>query len=137
MSNELLAEWVQAKQTLEAAKAREIELRKAIVADDSFFDPDKEEGTETFDLGGGYKLKATKKINYSMANKQGETFAALKALSSLGPASQRIAKDLVNFSASLRLSEYKKLDDQERRIIDEVITTRPGSPTLELVEPKE
>lgn len=134
--NELLTEWLAAKKTLDAAKKVEMDLRKMIVADETLFDPNKAEGTERYDLGNGYQLKCVKKTSYSMANSNGETFAALKALTLLGDASSRMAESLVKFAANLRVSEYKKLNDSERKIMDEVITTKPGAPTLELVEPK-
>ena len=135
--DELLTKWQQAKETISKWKDYEGELRKMIVADASLFNPNKQSGTETVELGNGYKLKAVKKINYKVDNKEGQAFAVLKKLAALSDVSAHKCKDLFRFDANLKLSEYKKLDEQEKAIVDTVLETKQAMPSLELVEPKQ
>lgn len=126
--NGILTEWQNAKLTLDAAKLNEAELRKVIV--DELFDVDKLEGTENFKLANGWKLKAVKKLGYTLANGDGETTRAVALLPT------HIADRLVKWSPKLSTREYKLLTDGERAIIDQALTIKPGLPTLTLIEPK-
>lgn len=135
--DQLLMKWADAKKALDAAKIVESEIRKQIVAESGLFDADKESGTQTVDLGGGYKLKAVKKINYKVDNKNGEAFEMLKSLSELGEVSAHKAKNLFRFDANLSLTKYRELDDKEQALVDQIVTTKPAMPSLELIEPKE
>jgi len=134
--DEALAHWQRAKIALQQWKDHEQELRRYIVEHGGFFDPTKDKGTETVELGNGYKLKAKKSISYKVANKEGEAFDVLSKLTALGEVSAHKAKKIFRFDAELRLSEYKELNNSERALVDSVLTTKPGMPTLELVEPK-
>jgi|LakMenEpi03Aug12_release.lakeMendotaPanAssembly.Ray.scaffolds.fasta_scaffold1430750_1 hypothetical protein len=131
----LINEWRQLKSQLDEIKARENELRQAIASSDELFDQSRETGTQTFDLGHGWKIKCEKKLNYSVENKQGEAFAALHAIASLGPVEEHQTKKLMSFSPSLSLTVYRELSDEARRIIDKIVTTKPAMPTVTLVEP--
>ena len=131
-----LQDWQEAKHALDRWKEHEAQLRRYIIEHGGLFDPSKEEGTETVNLGNGYKLKAKKVTNYTVANKEGEAFAVLQKLTELGEVSANKAKDLFRFDANIRVSNYKKLDDAEKALVDNIVTTKPGMPSLELVEPK-
>lgn len=134
--DKLLSDWQAAKTALEQWKTYEQELRKYIVENGGFFDPSKEKGTENVDLGNGYKLKAKKSITYKVENKKGEAIQMVQRLASLGEASAVKASELFRFDANLRTSIYKTLNEAEKALVDEIITTKPGMPTLELVESK-
>ena len=134
--DQLLAQWREAHDTLATAKATEMDLRKRIVEESGLFDPNKAEGTQTVELGGGWKIKAVKKINYTVANKEGEAFEKLNELAAMGEVSAFKAKKLFRFDANLSITAYKDLDAAERQLIDEIIVTKPASPSLELVAPK-
>lgn len=137
--DELLQQWIEKKKTLESAKAEEMELRKQIV---SFVaDPDKIEGTENIELGNGYKLKAVKKVTYNFnvpegVDKRDFVDDVLDKLEKVGPEGKFLADRLVKWNPELSVSEYKELPENFKKIVDEVIVTKEGSPTLELVEPK-
>lgn len=136
----LLVSWQEAKEALEKAKEAEMFLRKKVV--DFAFDPNKQSGTENVDLGNGYKLKAVKKLNYGFiknAENKLDKAAIDKALAKIekdGAVGELIAERLVKWTPDLSLSEYKLLSDKHKAIIDSVIVTSEGSPTLEIVEPK-
>lgn len=141
----MLQEWEDSKRKLEQAKADEMELRKKVVAFN--FDHNKLEGTERVELANGYQLKAVKKLNYKLVSPfENMTVvdavdAALTELESFGPEGKFIAERVVKWSCDLSLSEYRKLDeipngDKYKAIIDKVVATDEGAPTLEIVPPK-
>jgi len=138
----LLSRWQMAQDTLAAAKAAEMDLRKQIVA--FSFDPTKQSGTERIELGNGYELKAVKKLNYGFVKRgdgsnkldKGAVDLALTKIEQSGPAGAYIADNLVKWEPTLSLTEYKKLDEPLKKIIDAVIVTSDGAPSLEIVPPK-
>ena len=137
----LLLAWEESKKALEVAKEKEMEQRKAVVA--FAFDPNKESGTERIELGNGYQAKAVKKVSYSFIKTEGGKLnkdAIDKALAKIekvgGAAGELIAERLVKWTPDLSLTEYKQLDEKFKKIIDEVIVTSEGAPTLEIITPK-
>lgn len=137
----LLLDWEEQKKALEVAKEREMSARKLVV--DFAFDPNKVSGTERIDLGNGYQAKAVKKINYGFVkNADGKLDKraidrALEKIEKVGGAvGELIAERLVKWTPDLSLTEYNQLDDKFKKIIDEVIVTTDGAPTLEIIAPK-
>ena len=136
----LLLTWEESKKALEVAKEKEMEQRKAVVA--FAFDPNKESGTERIELGNGYQAKAVKKVSYSFIKTEGGKLNkaaidnALSKIEKTGPAGELIAERLVKWTPDLSLTEYKQLDEKFKKIIDEVIVTSEGAPTLEIIAPK-
>ncbi len=139
--DELLMRWQKSKDALETAKNDEMLLRKLVVA--VYTNPDKNKGTERVELGNGWELKTVKKISYKLVSKvEGVSTvdavsAACVSLGSLSPEASVIAQRLVKWSADLSVSEYGKLTPEMKAIIDEVLVTDEGAPTVELIEPKE
>jgi hypothetical protein len=137
----LLVDWEAQKVALEVAKEKEMTARKAVV--DFAFDPNKTSGTERVELGNGYVAKAVKKINYGwIKDESGKLNKKLidKALEKIekigGAVGELVAERLVKWEPSLSLTEYKQLDDKFKKVIDEVIVTTEGAPTLEIIAPK-
>ena len=137
----LLLAWEESKKALEVAKEKEMEQRKAVVA--FAFDPNKESGTERIELDNGYQAKAVKKVNYGFVKTEDGKLnkAAIdKALAKIekvgGAVGELIAERLVKWTPDLSLTEYKQLDEKFKKIIDEVIVTSEGAPTLEIITPK-
>lgn len=137
----LLVEWEAQKAALEVAKEKEMTARKAVV--DFAFDPNKTSGTERIELGNGYQAKAVKKINYGFVkdaegklNKRAIDKALEKIEKIGGPVGELIAERLVKWTPDLSLTEYKQLDEKYKKVIDEVIVTTEGAPTLEIIAPK-
>jgi hypothetical protein len=130
-----LQAWIDAQRALYAAAEAEMAARKEVVA--AFpFDADKDEGTQNIDLANGWKLKVVKKLNYTLNNKEDATDRALEKLEKLGAEGVFVAERLVKWKPELSISEYRKLTDQYKSIIDAVLTTSPGAPSLSLIEPK-
>ena len=129
-----ILQWTEAAKKLAEAKAVELALRNEVVAIN--FADHKESGTENVELGNGYKLKAVFKLNYSLNNTDDAVDKALSKLEKAGTEGAFIAERLVKWKPELSISEYNKLDTKFKKIIDEVIKTSPGTPSLELVEPK-
>lgn len=125
--DEQIMAWNEAKKTLDAAKAVEMEMRKAIVA--ANFDAESV-GTQNAELGNGWKLKAVVKLNYNVSS---DVEAVERVLDTL---EDWQADRLMSWKPTLSVSEYKKLSDADRLAVDKVITTSFASPTLELVAPK-
>lgn len=135
----LLAKWERSKAALEIAKADEMEQRKAVVA--FAFNPDKKSGTERVELANGYELKAVKKLNYGFIKtpegklNKAALENALRAIEAK-PNGELIAERLVKWNPDLSLTEYKLLPTDMKEIIDTVIVTTDGAPSLEIIPPK-
>ena len=138
----LLMRWDALKKAVEAAKEQEMELRKYIVTR-AF--PNADEGTNTIELGEGYKLKAVVKYNYTLSDND-TVEAGLDAISKIGNDGKFIADRLVSWKPSFLKTEYTQLLDDKSKgskiasdILDVVttfLTIKDAAPTLDIVEPK-
>ena len=138
--DELLQAWQAKAATLEIAKAEEMEARKAAV--ELMADPEKVGKVDNVELGNGYKAKLKVPVNYGFVKDSNEKLDKTridKALSKIekdGSAGEMIAERLVKWTPALSLTEYKLLSAKHKAVIDEVLVTSNGTPTLEIVEPK-
>lgn len=121
-----LEQWRAATLELELVKANEMRLRKELVAE-CF--PTLLEGTNSRELQGGWVLKMNQPFTRSLD--QAKAPELLKALKKLK------ADSVVKVKYDLSVAAYRTLEGQARALVDEVLTTKPGSPSLELVPPKE
>ena len=129
--------WEAAVKALAAAKDAEAALRKEVLAEAFAFDPEAlREGTENFELGNGYKLKAVFKISRNLNNENEAVDKVLSKIEKTGPEGAFIAERLVKWKPELSVSEYKKLPEKFKKMIDEVVTSKEATPSLELVAPK-
>ena len=129
--------WEQAVKALAAAKDAEAALRKEVLAEAFAFDPEAlREGTENFELGNGYKLKAVFKISRNLNNENEAVDKVLSKIEKTGPEGAFVAERLVKWKPELSVSEYKKLPEKFKKMIDEVVTSKEATPSLELVAPK-
>jgi hypothetical protein len=130
----VLSAWEAADKALAKAKEAEIELRRQVI--EAWYPAHKDEGTENIELAAGYKLKAVFKINRSLANRE-KVDAALTKIEKLGGVEGKIlAERLVEWKPALVKKEYDNLPEKYKKIINEVLTEKPGTPSLEIVEPK-
>jgi len=129
----LISKWLEAQAASKAAVETERLLRVQVMQ--SFF-PEKQpdEGTVNEELGNGYKLKFVFKQNITLNKDKVED--ALSEIERLGEDGKFIAGRLIKFKPELSLTEYKQLEPKMKKIIDKVITSKPGSPTIEFIEPK-
>lgn len=142
--SEKLSKWRELQLQAAAACEAEMKLRKELVAE--MFDADKLEGDETVTLSNGWKLKAGKKLYYNVT--QGEPLDDLENFLDKVKG-QQFFDELLRWKAELSLSTYKKslpiframLNATQQAKLDklmgEIITTKPGAPSLELVPPVE
>lgn len=142
--DELLMAWQTASAQLENAKVAEIQARTEVVKL-MFGGKPAPEGTNNFELGNGYVLKITGKVNYNLSEsakpktpgmQPWATRQALNELEKTGNEGKFIAERLVTWKPELKLSEYRDLAPQYKKIIDAALTTSDGTPTVEIVAPK-
>lgn len=140
--DELILLHKQKQEALSALKQEELELRKYIV-DRAF--PNKEEGTNTLELGKGYELKAVVKYNYKLDDNN-KVEAGLAKIAATGNQGAFIADRLVGWTPNFYVSEYRKLQEDAEagspeakailKIIPEFLTITEAAPTLTIKEPK-
>lgn len=134
---ELLAEWQEASRQL--ALWKEIENNLRLLAVKAFFPDDAEsadaKGTRNYDLGEGAKLKCVFKQNVTVA--KGDTLeTALTKIEAMGERGKLIAERVIRWKPELDSKEYDAMPDDMRAILDTAITTKPGTPALEVALPK-
>lgn len=140
--DQLLMLHLEKKNKLAELKEEELELRKYIV-NRAF--PNKVEGTNTLDLGGGYQLKAGVKFNYTLKDSK-LVEDGLDLIAKVGNQGAFIADRLVSWTPNFLLTEYRKLQDDAKEgsqeakdicmIIDTFLTIDDAAPTLEVKKPK-
>lgn len=127
----LITAWQDAQVKAEAAKQAvtlEQNLRKQVMA--SLF-ADGKEGTNTVELANGWKLKGTIKLDRKLD--KATLLSISDKLRELG-----VNPDtLVEWKPDLKTSVYRELTAEQATLFDTALTIKPGSPTLELVAPKE
>ncbi|QZA70473.1 Gam-like host-nuclease inhibitor protein [Erwinia phage AH03] len=127
----LILVWQESQKALAKAKEDEAQNRQNVIA---LFEAEADaSGVRNIDLGNGYKLKVTFKLNHKLT---GDVAKMLEKLEKTGEEGKFIADRLVKFEPKLALTEYKNLSDKMRKIADEFIVTSPALPSVELVEPK-
>lgn len=130
---QILEEWEAAAKALANAKEREMELRLQV--EQTWFQGHKDEGTENIALQNGFKLKAVFKLNRSMAPKE-QVEQILDQIEALDAEGAFLADRIVRWKPELDKKEYDNLDPKYKVLIDKVITTKPGAPAIEIIEPK-
>ncbi len=88
--------------------------------------PNPTEGTNTYELPDGRKLKGVFKINRTVDE---EGLKNLKLTPTQLAATFRTKHDV-------RIAAYKALDPEAKKVIDSVVMSKPGLPTLSVVEAK-
>lgn len=126
-TQEDLNEWWRIAQELDKLKPAEMQLRKKIYA--TYFQAP-EEGTNKCPLTQGWVLKAqcviTRKVDKPLlTTNKAELEAAGIAVDSL-----------VEWKPELKVSEYRKLSDEQRKLFDKCLDIKEGSPQLDIVLPK-
>ena len=124
-----IADWNNAKVALELAKANELLLRNELVELFSDIkDPDYA-GTENVETPIG-QLKIVHKLSYSLGNAD-LVEKALDRIEASQEGGNVIAERLVDWKPELSLSNYKLLTDRQKAMINEVLTIKPATKTLE------
>jgi hypothetical protein len=129
----LLKNWYTSLMAAKEAKLvieKEQVLRKKV--SDEFF-PEPEEGVNTIELAGGWKLKLTHKIDRKLDE------AALPAIQAQLKEMGINFDTVVRYKPDLDTKVYKSMKTHNAeaiKVFDQCLTIKPASPTMELVEPK-
>jgi len=126
MNYDLIRQWNEAAQHLTHYKDLEMKLRKQVFAH-AF--QGAQEGVNEVDLENEWTLKAT--VPYTRTLDQAKVPDVLKALKKA-----KAPETLIKTKYELGIADYRKLDDDTRAIVDAILTTKPGTPALELHQPK-
>lgn len=120
---EVLCQWYEAKNALQAAQAKERLLRDQVFSE-YFVDP--KEGTNNFKLPTGDVLTAVypmnRKIDKAVLNGLGEELRNMRVN----------VDEIVEYKPDLRIANYRKLTDEQRLVLDQCITMTPGSPQISI-----
>lgn len=128
----LLQTWDASKRLLNDTKTTEMSNRLAVIEKAPFAE-DKEEGGQTLKLHGGWKLKLTRVLNYSIETKDNN--AVMAAVTQLGSVNPSVAAELIRWEPVMSVAAYKKLTEEEKKIVAPIVTIKPGTSALELVAP--
>lgn len=136
-----LADWQAASDLLATAKADEMEKRKA--AFPIIFGTEAKVGTNRVPLANGWAVKGVRKITYTLEKELEKVIAVDTELRAFNdPEAGLLAGRILKRVYDLSESEYKKLDltnpthIRVKQMLDAIITTKDGAPTLELEPPK-
>ncbi len=123
-----LQRWNEMSLALRDLKIAEIILRKEIFGE-AF--PEPSEGTLYLPLGNGWRLKG----GYSLSRSVDTTHLSImrEEMAKLGVS----IDPLLNWKVDLRVGPYKALEEDARKLFDNIVTTKPDSPKLELVAPND
>lgn len=122
---EKMSKWAESERELARWKAEEMALRQVLFA---HFFPKPREGTNTADLAEGWKIKGQYKINRKLDE------PALPACFAQLPAGVQDA--VLKWVPEISMTAYKEQPPEVRSILDTVIISKPGAPSLEFVPPK-
>jgi hypothetical protein len=139
----MLLMWQHSQKALAQAKESEMEYRKICV---NFLVPEKTEGMNNVELGGGFVAKAQIKFNYKLDSDNDKVWAGLTKIENLGNEGKFVAERLVSWTPNFLLTEYRQLqEDAEKgsqfakdalKVINEFLVITDAAPTLEIREPK-
>ena len=128
----LIMAWLEADVALDAAKEEEMRLRLQLV---STIWPASTEGTYSLELGRGYELKMAQRYNYTLDEK--EVPAALENLARNSRVSDTtLVNSVIRWKPLLRLEAWRELTQPQKAAFAPCLTIKPGTPSLEFVEPK-
>ena len=122
-----LEQWFMLADQLKKIKAEEMVLRQRIF--DTYF-PAPMEGTNTATLPDGFALKGKYTVNREV------DIAAFTANRAYFQETGIPMDSMVQFKPSLVLSAYRTLTAEQAQLFDQCLIVKPGSPALEIVQPK-
>jgi len=129
----LILAWLEAGEELEVTKKEERTLRDRIHAE--VFESTDAIGTHRHALGDGYFLRLVTKENITVERNVERVEAVLTKLCET-PDGPELARTIFKWKPELSTSVYKSLLPAQKVLIDEVLTIKPGAPSLEYIRPK-
>jgi hypothetical protein len=126
----LVMAWLEAKDAADAVKeiiANELEKRKELFA---FLYQAPKEGVNKLELGEGYSIKGTYKLDRKVDEAVLQTVMEELATTGANPDA------LIEWKPALKTAVYRELTVEQIAIMDKALIIKPSTPTLEFVEPK-
>jgi len=125
----LFDDWQEKKKVFEAAQVAEREARAAMIAawSDKLNDP-MADGAESIDTGFG-KLTITHTLDYKLSAVE-EVDKALDEIEKSQEGGNVIAERLVSWKPEISVRELRLLTNEQRAIIDNVLTIKPASKSV-------
>jgi hypothetical protein len=121
--------------TLAASKASEAVARTR-VRDLLFPDSWDSEGTDKFQLPGGWVLEFKRTLNVKIDD------AALPAIKEAieklpvdADSGEMASMDAISYKPDLSMSKYREMRDDAKKLLGEALTFTPGSPAIKTIEP--
>lgn len=127
-TEQLTTEWWAASQALDTLKVRELALRVELFKR-QFPSPVEGSAENKVPLGGGYILQADHKINRNVDE------AVVSALMK-GDNTRPLAEKVFRYKPELVLKAFRDLSEEEKKIVADAVTEKPGTPALKIVLPK-
>lgn len=121
---QLLFDWFSKKAELAKVQAAERALRSTVVS--TFLPDGGKEGTNTIKLSNGDELKIVQSVTRKVDKAIWSTI--LPQMIEEGIDVNEVGETKVE----LRVGNYKKLTDKQKAVIDEAITSTPGSPQVSI-----
>ena len=127
-----ISHWQTAKQELNEVKNFERDQRLEIVKLVPW-PSEKQEGSQTVGIGSGWRLSMTRTLDYAMSKDNTAIDAALEKLRAINP--EKAAALILRYEAVMSTEVYKTLSEEEKIILADVVTIKPGMPQLEMKPP--
>ena len=118
----MITEWYELAEKLNPLIQRERELRTAIFKQ-AFPEPNR--GTNKVRISHGMALVGDYRLNYTVDR-------PLLQEKLNDPAIAPIIHEIINFSPLVREGAFYKLSDEDRSLVADMITEKPGTPGLEI-----
>jgi hypothetical protein len=134
--DQLIMDWYNAKVALAQAKEAESILREQVIR--QVFQPlPMTEGTQTIELGRGYKLKAQFVVNRKFTIDSDALIEFLSKFETFSDEAAQISENIVRWKGELSMSTYRELPTHYRHMFDAIIVASDGMPQLDLITPKQ
>ena len=122
----MLKNWYNLSEQLKDLRNKEMELRKELFA---YYFPKPKLGINRIEIGGGYDLESTYKLDYKMDYDQ---FCDLCKLEG----SPMAFEEVVDYEPEFRLTRFKALPPEGQEFVMQALTVKPAAPSLSIVQKK-
>lgn len=137
--DKILSDWAEAKRSSAYWREQETNLRAQVVEAFSTETDAMKAGVENVDLPQGYTLKIEHSLKYEL-DKADDFEKVDKACDEIErvlgeEVGALIVERLIKRKLEISVTEYKKLPDKAKAIVDKVLTIKPGPKSVEIKPP--
>lgn len=129
MPTTLIDNWMKAKAAFVTAQNFERQLRAQVIAANSGVG-EMHSGVENVPVLGG-TLKIEHKLDYKLDNDNDKIDAVLDAIEVSMEGGKIIAERLIKWTPEISVREYKLLEPAQKKLVDDVLTIKPASKSIE------